>query len=1110
MLPWRLFCLGQPALVGPDGEPVRLRTRKHMALLVYLAVEPSVPHRRDRLATLLWPRVAIEEGRHSLATALSMLRGRLGAEAFEATRDTIRLLPGRVVTDVAQLLVGDVLEGDVRPAPFLDEFDIPRANDFTTWIDAQRAALRPVLHAHLADRIVAARQAGDADRLEQLAARLRRIDPLSEHAARAAMEARAMAGDRIGALRDYDRWRGMLAEELGAVPSREVERIADRLRRRGLETSPRAPLAPVPTEQWQERVFVGRAEEHRLGYALWETVRRGQSRHLLVRAADGLGKTTLLARLGTSLALEGAAVARVQCYELERELPFGVIGSLVGQLLELPGASATPPDELAELGRVVGKVRQRWASLPPASEASGEEARLQFTEAVLALATAVAEEQPLVLLLDDIHLADATSLAVLHLLLRRMADLPVLALMSSGDDPGSEPAAIRRLAEHGDALGLTVLSLRPLGAAASAALLDQLLDGADDPGPSIRRAILAGARGVPMILELLVADWCRRGDASMALSLGAMTPAGEGPTPEAFAQLIAGTMASLDPATRAVADLAAILGQRLNDLGMYTLVDLPVARTMRAMSTLASRRVLRDAGSHLEFANEVVRAQCYAEMAAPMRRRLHAMVADRLMAEAGTAEAIGGLEVAWHLVRGDRLPEAVPHLLAGGRAAIRRGAPHEADLALSTGMPLLTGTHRRKATLLLAEALQELGRWPESLAVLDGAVEAWDTEERHQHEVLSVIGRRWSGGMRAEDLSIGTERLLAITHLSANAETRVRALSAAVRLLSLSQDGGQTKRVAIAAELVDLNSLDQYQRLHLLFVRAWSLAQQRDLSGALNLLNAAEALARDGGYLSSLVARVAIGVGNVSSQLGEYSAALRPLERALSITRGLDNGLLQAEALALLAMVSARLGRVQDQVSYARDALRLQQQRHWGPSSVGAGFELGMGLALTGCANEARDLANWLATGTGAATPVWEKQVALLNASDILWAAGIRKLAKATAQRALSCEVTELKAHAVGPYSRWLVRLSEGRGSLTAIESVVTGLYARLETLDRKDQAEVLAAAGCLAAGLGQDVRRYENELAIRLNSLPAGVTNYLRVSGFTPEHWRHCNRPKR
>ncbi|HSB52978.1 MAG TPA: hypothetical protein VLD58_01420, partial [Gemmatimonadales bacterium] len=73
-----LRCLGQPALFGPAGEPIRFRTKKHLALLVYLAVEGRRSHRRDRLAELFWPKVPLAEARHSLATALSVLRARLG------------------------------------------------------------------------------------------------------------------------------------------------------------------------------------------------------------------------------------------------------------------------------------------------------------------------------------------------------------------------------------------------------------------------------------------------------------------------------------------------------------------------------------------------------------------------------------------------------------------------------------------------------------------------------------------------------------------------------------------------------------------------------------------------------------------------------------------------------------------------------------------------------------------------------------------------------------------------------------------------------------------------------------------------------------------------
>ncbi|HEX6434731.1 MAG TPA: hypothetical protein VFZ87_10835, partial [Gemmatimonadales bacterium] len=143
-----LRCLGQPVLFAPSGEPVRFRTRKHLALLVYIAVEGR-SHRRDRLAELLWPHVSSNEARHSLATALSILRPRLGLDALETSRDHLRLIPGRVALDLERLQSGDVLGSEVTTplevAGFLEGFDISDSTEFTHWKDRQQARLLPVI-----------------------------------------------------------------------------------------------------------------------------------------------------------------------------------------------------------------------------------------------------------------------------------------------------------------------------------------------------------------------------------------------------------------------------------------------------------------------------------------------------------------------------------------------------------------------------------------------------------------------------------------------------------------------------------------------------------------------------------------------------------------------------------------------------------------------------------------------------------------------------------------------------------------------------------------------------------------------------------------------------
>jgi hypothetical protein len=83
--PFVLRVLGSPALHGPDGEAVTFRTKKHFALLIYLALEPQL-HRREKLGALLWPGATTSEARHSLATGLSVLRGYRGQEDLAATQ----------------------------------------------------------------------------------------------------------------------------------------------------------------------------------------------------------------------------------------------------------------------------------------------------------------------------------------------------------------------------------------------------------------------------------------------------------------------------------------------------------------------------------------------------------------------------------------------------------------------------------------------------------------------------------------------------------------------------------------------------------------------------------------------------------------------------------------------------------------------------------------------------------------------------------------------------------------------------------------------------------------------------------------------------------------
>lgn len=150
--PAYLRCLGKPALLDAGGTPIRLRTQKQLALLIYLVLEGRTPVRRDRLADLLWSNVGLKEARHSMGTAVWGLRNRVGPKAFPGDAYTLRTTV-QLECDLDRLQRGEVLETEYLPAlevdAFLEEFDIPDAPSFNHWRDQQRARLWPSIESEI-------------------------------------------------------------------------------------------------------------------------------------------------------------------------------------------------------------------------------------------------------------------------------------------------------------------------------------------------------------------------------------------------------------------------------------------------------------------------------------------------------------------------------------------------------------------------------------------------------------------------------------------------------------------------------------------------------------------------------------------------------------------------------------------------------------------------------------------------------------------------------------------------------------------------------------------------------------------------------------------------
>jgi DNA-binding SARP family transcriptional activator/tetratricopeptide (TPR) repeat protein len=1096
--PHHLRCLGPPALLAPNGEPIRFRTKKHLALLVYLAVESRRAHRRDRLASLLWPRVEIAEARHSLATALSILRPRLGLETLETSRDHVTVHPERISLDLDRLLARDILgteaTGLLDVASFLDGFDIPDAPEFAMWKDRQQARLLPTIKDALVVLIDRCRRTGDSRQIEQLADRMLALDELSEEAIRAKMEARALAGDRLTALKVFEEWRVKLEQELHATPTALVEQMAARMRRGGWERTVINDIPVASTGHGHKRAFVGRTREYAMLYECWVGLQQGNVAHSIVLGDSGVGKTTLVERLTTAAALEGASVTRAQSYDLERNIPFATLGGLIVGLLDRPGASATPPEALAELARTAPEVRHRFPTVPLPADTQGETARIRLTESFYQLLRAISEEHPVILVVDDMHLADEPSLAVLHLALRRATQDPILAIFTA------HPAELRQsvqasiLRESLRRLGGREVILAPLEEAESEELLLSFLPSEEwDLNPVVLRSLVNASGGFPMVLELLLQDWRTQGSNSLALALGAMTadfPSGADPT-AAYGKILPRLAGRLEPATKSALDLAAVLGSRLNDLAMYSVIDLSLGQTMAALGRLSEVRVLREGTKGLEFANELIRAHVYTSVPSSVRKALHASIADRLQA---AGEPASTLEVAWHTMRAGRVKDAIPQLLEGARIAIRYGAPQSAESALSSAIPSLHSEDLVEATFLLIQALQEQGRWRESLDACADLESRVSGEQSREVFAMAALAKAYLGASTSYELFELVPALKDTMRSSERLSTRILAARAAAQAIAPLRDCGLGEELLQILEQIPAESLDADSHGQLCLARALFMHQAGQPEASFQEANSALEKMLSRGEASAVVVQLRTGLGVIRSLQGRYEESAAHYERALQMANILGNDSLAGRIGANLALAYGRLGRYEEQLKCAEEASSMTEGEFAVWRNIQLAFSKATVYGMQGRIAKMREVIEALELQLGVHIPTSFIQRWLLWKSDALMVADLKVEAMKTARDATHGYQFKLETIGfAGAFARWTAITCIGTTAEPYARDVLRSLEEHLHDYDAMDQVEILCANWLVDQANGLARREM---IAERLKRLPPCTATRLRALG--------------
>ncbi|MFF0122087.1 BTAD domain-containing putative transcriptional regulator [Micromonospora arida] len=482
--------------------------------------------------------------------------------------------------------------------------------------------------------------------------------PLREDAWRLLATARYRAGrqgDALAALREA---RHVLVTELGVDPGPELRRLeADILAQaphlaptldRAVTPGLGEPARPVQAEQ---RPFVGRdAELERLRRAAEAASRRRQPTLALLSGDPGAGKTALAEALTRRLAAEGWTTVWGRSPEYEGAPPAWPWTQITDALAGPAAAVAPAPAPVA--------VDPADGSADPAT------VRFRRHRAVASLISAVADREPVLLVLDDLHRADGDTLDLLTALLTgpQPAGGPVLIL---GTYRATEisPELTATLAR---AAGLEPVReyLAGLPAPATGELAGAIVGAELDQATA--RSIHQRSGGNPFFVRELAQLYASTGQAGLAA------------VPPGVRDVIRHRLAQLPASTRTVLRQAAVLGRDLDPDVLGVLAGDPTTALDAVDRALAAGFLTeRESDGRLRFTHILVRDTLYADLSAPRRAAWHAAVADVLRQR----EPVEPAALAYHLLRAGgqvHAAEASTYAQVAAERAERGGNPHEA------------------------------------------------------------------------------------------------------------------------------------------------------------------------------------------------------------------------------------------------------------------------------------------------------------------------------------------------------------------------------------------------------------------------------------------------
>lgn len=412
----------QAPLVLKDGGQIGFPFKKAEALFYYLAVNRQAT--RDELVNLLWGETDEETARKNLRHAIYMIRKAFGLEIIiSPQKSTVLLSPGiEIETDLQSFLEDKESAVESYGGEFLKGFLLKDGDKYEEWMFQCREHYRDLYMSRLYELISRCGAGKESSKLEYYAKLLINEDPLDERPYRLLIESYGSTGAYHKAEELYRRLRHTLEQELGIEPDSKTEKLyRDILARRSLEDK---------RIDSTRSFFFGRSRELDVIRRHYDSFSMQKDyRSILIVGEAGIGKTRLKERFFESVDISSLYVVKSSCYQAEEDYPLKPWNQVFSVLADII------KEEKIEIPQLWKNIIVRlFPAFDPDIQAAADiltersdKVKYKVVEdAVLEILKRVCGKRKLVIVFEDLHWMDSSSIRLLSFVLRRLGDSGVM------------------------------------------------------------------------------------------------------------------------------------------------------------------------------------------------------------------------------------------------------------------------------------------------------------------------------------------------------------------------------------------------------------------------------------------------------------------------------------------------------------------------------------------------------------------------------------------------------------------------------------------------------------------------------------------------------------